>query len=259
MGRREIAEYIAEKYGIGMECPKLRDPSYGVFRHADNKKPFAYLSAVPRAELGLKGQGTADALSVKTGDMFLRDMLAMREGFTSALWAGKGSWVSVLLDGTVPPDEIEGLIGVSFAATASSATKRAVRPPKDWIVPANPAYYDVVGAFEKSDEIDWKQGRGIKEGDTVYIYVGAPVSAVLFRCLVTKTDIPYSFSRDGLTIAALMKIRLTDRYDPSRFPFSVLMEKHGIRAVRGPRGIPESLKRAFGDAPGTAGREEARA
>ena len=52
------------------------------------------------------------------------------------------------------------------------------------MIPSNPAHYDVIGAFDQADEIDWKQGAGIKKGDTVYLYVGAPVSAILFKCLV---------------------------------------------------------------------------
>lgn len=45
----------------------------------------------------------------------------------------------------------------------------------DWIIPCNIKKYDVLGAFPKLNTIDWKQSRNIKIGDTVYIYVGAPV------------------------------------------------------------------------------------
>ena len=48
--------------------------------------------------------------------------------------------------------------------------------------------------FDASDEIDWKQGAGIIKGDTVYMYVGAPVSAILYKCKVTEVDIPHSLS-----------------------------------------------------------------
>ena len=81
----------------------------------------------------------------------------------------------------------------------------------------------------------------IKKGDTVFLYVGAPVSAILYKCRVTETDIPYQFRREGLTIKSLMKIRLQKRYDPERFPFAVLNDRYHIYAVRGPRGVPEDL------------------
>jgi hypothetical protein len=38
-----------------------------------------------------------------------------------------------------------------------------------------------------------------------------------------------------------MKIKLLKRYKPDRFTFDVLKEEYGIYAVRGPRGITNSL------------------
>ncbi|MDO5132159.1 MAG: MmcQ protein, partial [Eubacteriales bacterium] len=115
----------------------------------------------------------------------------------------------------------------------------------EWIIPSNPAYFDIVHAFDNTDEINWKQGAGIKKGDTVFMYVGAPVSAVLYKCRVTGTDIPYTGHHEKLTIRALMRIRLQKRYDPDRFTFDILKSKYGIYAVRGPRGIPNSLSEAL--------------
>ena len=79
----------------------------------------------------------------------------------------------------------------------------------------------------------------------MFIYVGAPVSAILYKCRVTETDIPYEYSDRDLTITAVMKIRLQKRYEPDRFTFEKLKEDYGIYAVRGPRGIPEELREAL--------------
>ena len=77
------------------------------------------------------------------------------------------------------------------------------------------------------------------------MYVGAPVSAVLYQCKVTETDIPYEHENKYITIKALMKIRLQKRYPADRFTFEVLKSEYGIYAVRGPRGIPNSLSAAL--------------
>ena len=116
-----------------------------------------------------------------------------------------------------------------------------MRPPKEWIIPANPKYYDIEHAFDYEEEINWKQGAGVKTGDTVFMYVAAPVSAVLFKCKVTETDIPCDFRGGELSIKALMKIKLLKRYAPDEFTFERLKKEYGIFAVRGPRGIPNSL------------------
>ena len=114
-----------------------------------------------------------------------------------------------------------------------------------WIIPSNPKYYDIIHAFDETDTIDWKQGAGIKKGDTVFMYVGAPVSAVLYKCKVTETNIPYQYQDKNLAITALMKIQLLERYAPDQFTFEKLKTEYGVYAVRGPRGIPDSLSAAL--------------
>ena len=156
-------------------------------------------------------------------------------------------WITVRLNGDVPEKNVYDLIDASFEATAPRRRKAKVvmREPKEWIIPSNPKYYDVIAAFKASDTIDWKQGRGILRGDTVFLYVGAPVSAILYKCRVLETDIPYDYQDKNLSIKALMKIELLKRYDRDAFTFSVLGDKYGIFAIRGPRGVPFSLSEAL--------------
>lgn len=79
----------------------------------------------------------------------------------------------------------------------------------------------------------------------MFMYVGAPVSAIVYKCKVTETDIPYTYKDRNLTIKAIMKIKLLKRYEQDKFTFDVLKEEYGIYAVRGPRGIPNSLSAAL--------------
>lgn len=191
--------------------------------------------------LGLETEEVVDILNVKIPDPFLADALAQQEGFFRGYHIRSGNWLSVSLYGAVAFDDICRWLDERYMATASAKTKQALRPAKEWIVPANPKYYDIEAAFSKETEIDWKQGRGIKTGDTVFMYVAAPVSAILYKCIVTKTDIPFRFDNGEVHMTGLMRIKLQKRYRPDQFTFDVLGEKYGIRAVRGPRGIPESL------------------
>ena len=85
----------------------------------------------------------------------------------------------------------------------------------------------------------------IKKGDTVFLYVAAPVSAILYKCKVTQTDIPFQSDDGNVHMKALMKIKLQKCYPPDRFTFEVLGSEYGIYAVRGPRGIPERLSKAL--------------
>ena len=243
--RDDVLKYIRKTYKGEIEYPWMRYPDYGVVRHKDNQKWYALFMDIPRSKLGIPGDEMTDVLNLKLADFLTRDFLIRRDGFFPGYHIARGNWISILLDGTVDLDEICHLIDVSYKVTASAKTKKAIRPPKEWIIPSNPKYYDSVHAFDDKDEIDWKQGSGIKTGDIVFMYIGLPVSAILYKCVVTKTDIPWQFRTEGLTITKLMRIRLLKRYDPDRFTFEVLKNEYGIFAVRGPRGIPQKLSEAL--------------
>ena len=245
MDRQIVFDYIRKKYKILPEYPWRRYDSNAVFRHADNKKWFALVMDVQRDKLGIPGAEYVDVINLKIDDMFFRDIIIRENGILPAYHMNKMHWITVLLDGTVPGERIFELIDMSFLATASAKKKEKIRPPKEWLIPSNPKYYEIIHAFDDVDVIDWKQGAGIKKGDTVFMYVGAPVSAILYKCKVTETNIPYQYQDKNLTITALMKIRLLKRYEPDRFTFDVLKSEYGIYAVRSPRGVPNSLSEAL--------------
>ncbi len=113
---------------------------------------------------------------------------------------------------------------------------------KDWIIPANPKYYDVIGAFGASDIVTWKQSSDIHAGDIIYMYVAAPYSSILYKCKAVEVDIPYHFSDENLTVKQAMKVELLERYEPGVWSFA-RMKQFGVYAVRGPRSMPAELKR----------------
>ena len=265
----DVFAYVRTTYGTSPEYLWERFPSYGIFRHADNKKWYGLVGNVARKSLGLPGAGAIDILNVKIDDEFLHEVLLQQNGYLPAYHMNRANWISVLLDGSVPVQEIHDMIDVSYLATASkktraaleakaslggqavNAAKHGLRPSKEWLVPSNPKYYDVVGAFEAADEIDWKQGRGIRTGDTVFMYVGAPYSAILYQCEVVQTDIPFDYHDRNVSMTALMRIRLQKRYASDVFPLQRLRDEFGVYGVRGPRGVPNSLSvelRAEGEA-----------
>ena len=241
----DVFAYAAEKYGVQPEYPWVRYPEYAALRHRDNQKMFALIGRIEKSRLGLSGPESVDILNVKLNDPLLVDLLSAQEGYLRGYHIRGGNWITVLLDGTVPLEDICRWLDVSFLTTASSATRKKLRSPKEWIIPANPKYYDIVGAFAERREILWKQGKGIKKGDTVFMYVASPVSAVLFQCLVTETDIPSLFKKTEVPIKSLMKVRLIRRFPPDAFSFDRLGAEFDIFAVRGPRGIPKKLSDAF--------------
>ena len=247
VNRQAVFDYVKDKYGSEIEYLWARYPSYAIFRHNDNNKWYGIVMDIPRVKLGLDGDEKVDILNVKCDDVLLKDMLLQVDGYYPAYHQSKGNWITILLDGSVPLEDICGFIDLSFKATASKAKKQVFREPKEWLIPANPKYYDIEHAFDKSNVLEWKQKGNIKIGDTVFIYIAAPVSAIAFKCKIIESDIPYDYSDKNLTIKKAMKIELLKRYDTSVFTFENLKETYGIYAIRGPRGIPNSLSEALND------------
>lgn len=248
MLRDEILSYAKKEYGTTSEHLWKSYPNHEVLRHnlqpgEKKAKWYAIIMNVKRESLGLEGEDYIDIINVKcTSDMI--GMLQMSEGYLPGYHMNKGNWITILLDGTVPLDNIKQLLDDSYSLTAGAKEKKkkARFGPRDWIIPANPKYYDVIQAFEKKEIIDWKQSSDIRVGDMIYMYVGAPYSALMYKCKAVEVDIPYRFESDHLTIKKLMKIQLLNKYEPDYMTFDRMKREYGIYAVRGPRSMPNSLK-----------------
>ena len=120
----DVIQFIAAKYGGEAEQPWLRAPAYIVFRHKDNQRIYAIAATVPLTKLGLKDESPIDVLTLKVGDLLLKDILQEQEGFFPGLGFGERAWITILLDGTVALEDIISHIDRSFLLTASHRSKK---------------------------------------------------------------------------------------------------------------------------------------
>ena len=116
MNREDWVEYMRETYGVLPEYPWQRYPQDAVFRHPENRKWFALLMRVNKAKLGLKGNGTADVLTLKA-DPAMVGSLCREEGIFPGYHMNKANWVTIWLGGMVPKQQIEALLEMSFQKT----------------------------------------------------------------------------------------------------------------------------------------------
>ena len=126
--REEVFRYVKKKYNSEIEYLWAKFPDYAIFRHKDNRKWYGLVMNVPRYRLGLPGEDIVDVLNVKVGDPLLRDLLIRQDGYFPGYHISRGNWVSILLDGTVPMEDICPQIDGSYRATASRQTKKAISP-----------------------------------------------------------------------------------------------------------------------------------
>ncbi len=228
-------------FGLWHDRPEytFQDKNYVVFRHQGNEKWYALFMRIDADKILKGSSGLIDVVNLKVPEEQITSLQSVN-GIYPAWHMNRKHWITVILDDTLSDAEIMKLLKTSHDMTAGrkSASVHGV-----WLVPANPSYYDVPAAFRRQHGmVTWKQSTDVHVGDIVYMYMGSPVSAIIYRTECIETDIPYYFENEQVKMRKLMRLKLLHEYRPDEFPLS-LMKEYGVRAVRGPRSVtPELLK-----------------
>ena len=114
MERKELFEWAKETYGTEPDYP-WNDWNC-VLRHKHNNKWYALIMEIEETKLGINSDKIVDVLNVKC-DLLLIGSLRMKEGFYPAYHMNKDKWISILMDGTVPDNEIMELVELSYSLT----------------------------------------------------------------------------------------------------------------------------------------------
>ena len=114
MERKELFEWAKEAYGTEPDYP-WNDWNC-VLRHNHNNKWYALIMKIDERKLGIDSDRIVDVLNIKC-DPLLIGSLRMKAGFFPAYHMNKDKWVSILMDGTVPNNEITELIKLSYSLT----------------------------------------------------------------------------------------------------------------------------------------------
>lgn len=112
--KNEIFEYIKDFYGVEVEFLWEATPENGALRNPQNKKWFAVLlGSLPKSKLGIKSGDKADVLNLKCDPIFnfaVVDNIRVFPGYHM----NKEHWISVLLDGSMPFEELKALVDMSY-------------------------------------------------------------------------------------------------------------------------------------------------
>ncbi len=222
-----LASLVKERLGDSPEFP-WGDES-GVFRNPRNAKWYALVMNIDRRKIS-EDSGQVEVLNVKLDEEEIKTLLP-KNGYYTCYHMNKKKWITIALDDTLPDEVIMSHIIESHGYT---------QKPKEWLVPANPRYYDIINCFNDSDELRWKQSSNVQKGDVVYIYVASPYSAILYKCEAVEVNIPYHYSDDNLSMDHVMDLHLIAKYDKDVFSSKVLQE-YGVKSVRGPHHMPKKL------------------
>lgn len=128
--REQLDAHVKEKYRIEPEILPFSRENYGVYRHPDTGRWFAVFIVKDRSAFGLPGFGDVEVVSFKLRDRMLADFVAQQPGYLRGFPAGNWHWTTVVLDGTVPYEDICRWIDGSYEATKTKAKNKRTPLPK---------------------------------------------------------------------------------------------------------------------------------
>ena len=232
-----ITKAIKEKYGDEPEFEWENFPGYATFRNKDSKKWYGIIMNLDKSKLDKNSSGEVEIIDIKLDPNEIKYLLK-QDGFYPAYHMNKKSWITIILNNTVSDEYIMKLIDKSYSYTV--ANKNSAK--NEWIIPANPKYFNVEKALEENNTIIWKQSTNIKVNDIVYLYLAKPYSSIIYKFKVVEVNIPYKYKDENIRMQKAMKIELVTTYEKGKLSFSKLKE-FGINAIRGPRYMPLTLSK----------------
>ena len=110
----DVVKYINDKYNIFPEFLWERSPQNAAFRNKRTGKWFAaLLMSLSKKQLGLQSDEKVDVINLKCDPLFI-SLTVDGKGYFRGYHMNKQNWISVLLDGTVPFEEICEIIDISY-------------------------------------------------------------------------------------------------------------------------------------------------
>ena len=163
------------------------------------KKWYSIIMNISSDKLN-KEIGEVEIINLKLDENEITELLK-EKGFYKAYHMNKKDWISIILNDTLEDKEIFSLIDESY---------EIINENEEWIIPANPKYYDIINCFNNTNEIIWKQSSNIHINDIIYLYVAAPYSKIMYKCRAVEVNIPYSYKDSNIKINSIMKLKLIE-------------------------------------------------
>ncbi|WP_418969758.1 MmcQ/YjbR family DNA-binding protein [Alloscardovia omnicolens] len=116
---KAVLDFVRDYYDCTIDFPWQSHPHFGVIRHAHSKKWFGLVMTLSEHTLGISdSENMIDVINLKAS-VFDVEFLQSQPGFAPAYHMNKTHWISLILDGTVPDEQIESMIATSFALTSN--------------------------------------------------------------------------------------------------------------------------------------------
>lgn len=235
-----LHEHLQSSFGDPFDHPFAKDSRSTVYRDPNGRKWYALIMRIDYEKLDEKRSGKVEIINLKAREDEIGKLICER-GIYPCYHMNKKMWITAVLDDTLSDQRLFALADTSRSLVVKNTAPKAIN---EWIVPANPKYYDLTKHFRVNRTAEWKQSVKASVGDIVYIYTAAPYSAILYKTEVVETDIPASYHSSHLRIDKLMKLKVLKKYPPELLTMKVL-RTFGVRSMQGSKHVPIELKKVI--------------
>ena len=128
--RERIMRYMQDTYGTEAEYLWADSPDSAVFRHPASRKWYAIIMGVLPERLGLSGEQVLYVMNVKCSTIMIGSLLSTK-GFLPAYHMNKNHWISIVLDNSVPDDQIPPLLELSYDSVAPKRRTKRSQPAEE--------------------------------------------------------------------------------------------------------------------------------
>ena len=103
--------FIRQTFGDEPEFMWEKYPSFGVYRNPKSRKWYAFIGSVPRMRFDSRSDSKEEfeLLNVKAAPEHIPE-LTKREGYYPGYHMNKKHWITMILDDTLPDEEVEEMI-----------------------------------------------------------------------------------------------------------------------------------------------------
>lgn len=235
--QRQVGREIGE---VSKLCKLLGLPllSAKVISRGSGKAGVGFYNLM--SELGINTKGKSEK------ELFSQELKKIRE---CKEWYKLADYLNLDLDLPRPAQNNDNDISLETKVGNSHKSSEKI-----WIIPSNIATYDVISAFQKFTEIDWRQSVNYRIGDIIYIYCAKPYQRIMFQTKVIKVNIPFKDTIDDKEFWTDLKerelaknrtyarLKLIQAVDTDRLSLRCLLENGLKTAPQGPLSIPEQLE-----------------
>lgn len=116
---RRLIEYVSNTYGDELEFLWEKFSDNAIWRRKDNQKWYGALLTVKKDKLGLLSDERAEIIDLRAAAEDI-DNLVDNEKFFRGYHMNKKHWITICLDGSVPLDEIQKMLDVSYELARKS-------------------------------------------------------------------------------------------------------------------------------------------